>query len=97
MKKLGFYVLLVIIGGIIGASALYFLMPNQTPTLTEEEVKVTIQGIRYIKSNNPTLAPPVLEIELLNDAPEKNLDGTVGIYQSDKQWTSEVMELYRIW
>jgi hypothetical protein len=36
----------------------------------------------------------VLEVELLNDAPEKNLDGTVGIHQGDKEWTSEVTWYY---
>lgn len=85
MKKIGVYILLVVIGGIIGASALYFLMPNQTPTVTEQEVAVTIQGIKYVESNHS-----VLEIELLNDAPERDLDGTVGIHQGDKEWTSEV-------
>jgi len=89
MKNIGVYVLLVVIGAAIGASALYFLMPNETPILTEQEVKVTIQGIKY---ENYTF--PVFGLELLNDAPEKNLEGTVGIYQDNKQWTSEVTWYY---
>lgn len=89
MNKIGVYILLIVIGGVVGASALYFLMPNQTPTVIEPEVKVTIQGMKYVESDYP-----VLEVELLNDAPEKNLDGTVGIYQGDKEWTSEVTWYY---
>ena len=85
---MGVYVLLVVIGVIIGASALYFVIPNQTPSVAEQ-VKVTIQRIEYVESDYP-----VLEIELLNDVPEKNLDGIVGIYQGDKQWTSEVTWYY---
>jgi hypothetical protein len=89
MNKIGIYILLIVVGGVVGASALYFIMPNQTPSVTEPEVKVTIQGIEYVKSDYP-----VLEVELLNDATEKNLDGTVDIYQGDKHWTSEVTWYY---
>jgi hypothetical protein len=36
----------------------------------------------------------VLRIELLNDVPEKNLEGIVTVYQAEKQWTSEVTWYY---
>ena len=89
MNRIGVYILLVVLGGAIGASGLYFFMASQSPVVTEPQVKVTIQGIAYVDTDYP-----VLEIELLNDAPERNLDGTVGIIQGDKQWTSEVTWYY---
>lgn len=82
MHKVAGYILLLVIGAAIGLSiGLYFSL-DQTLN-PEEEVKVFIQGLKYTPSDNS-----VLEINLLNNVPEKNLEGTVAVYQDEKQWTS---------
>lgn len=88
MQKVGVYILLLVIGAIIGLSIGIFVLMNQTPSMGEQ-VKVTIQGIEYIVSEHS-----VLEIELLNNVPEKNLEGNVTIYQAEKKWTGEVTWYY---
>jgi len=83
MQKIGVYIILLVIGTVIGASIMYYVPINQTPS-TREQVKVTIQGIDYKVSDS------VLEIELLNDVPEKNLEGKVIVSQDENQWTCDV-------
>ena len=90
MNKIAVYILLVVIGGAIGASALYFFSANQpTPIITEQDVAVTIQGITYENTEYP-----VLKIDLLNDAPQKDLDGTLRIIQGKNEWSSEATWTY---
>jgi len=88
MQKVGVYLILLVIGALIGASVTTYVTMNQNPSIIEQ-VKVTIQGIEYTASDHS-----VLEIELLNDVPEKNLEGNVTVYQAEKQWTSEVTWYY---
>jgi hypothetical protein len=87
MQKVGFYLTLLVVGALIGASIVGYIAINQNPSI-EEQVKVTIQGIQYETSDS------VLKIELLNDAPEKNLEGKVFVSQDENQWTSEVTWYY---
>jgi hypothetical protein len=87
MQKIGVYLTLLVIGAMIGASVVTFVTMNQNPSV-EEQVKVTIQGMEYQSSGS------VLKIELLNDAPEKNLEGNVVVFQDGNQWTSEVTWYY---
>ena len=88
MQNVGVGIVLLVIGAIIGLSVGMYVSMNQTPSM-EEQVKVTIQGIEYTTSDHS-----VLEIELLNNVPEKNLEGNVTVYQDEKQWTSEVPWYY---
>jgi len=88
MQKVGVYILILLIGAIIGISIGIYVSMNQTPSMGEQ-VKVTIQGIEYTASGHS-----ILEIELLNNVPEKNLEGSVTVYQDEKQWTSEVAWYY---
>ncbi len=88
MQKVAEYLLVLVIGAIIGLSVGIYVSMNQTPSLGEQ-VRVTIQGIEYTTSDHS-----VLEIKLLNDVPEKNLEGNVTVYQAEKQWTSEVAWYY---
>ena len=88
MQKVGVYLILLVIGALIGASVTTYVTMNQNPSIIEQ-VKVTIQGIEYTASDHS-----VLEIELLNDVPEKNLEGNVTVYQAEKQWTGEVTWYY---
>jgi len=88
MQKVGVYIILLVIGAIIGVSIVSFIPMDQNPRITEQ-VTVTIQGIEYTASDHS-----VLEIELLNDVPEKNLEGNVTVHQAEKQWTSEVTWYY---
>jgi len=88
MQKVGIYLIFLVIGAIIGASIVTYVTMNQNPNITEQ-VKVTIQGIEYTVTDHS-----VLEIELLNDVPEKNLEGNVTVYQDEKQWTSDVTWYY---
>jgi P pilus assembly chaperone PapD len=87
MQKVGVYLTLLVAGALIGASIVGYITINQNPSI-EEQVKVTIQGIQYETSDS------VLKIELLNDAPEKNLEGKVLVSQDENQWTSEVTWYY---
>jgi len=87
MQNVGVYLTLLVIGALIGASVVTFVTMNQNPSV-EEQVKVTILGIEYETSGS------VLKIELLNDAPEKNLEGNVAVFQDGNQWTSEVTWYY---
>ena len=87
MQKVGVYLTLLVAGALIGASIVGYITINQNPSI-EEQVKVTILGIEYETSDS------VLKIELLNDAPEKNLEGNVVVFQDGNQWTSEVTWYY---
>ena len=87
MPKVGVYILLLI-GAVISASIIGYVTMNQNLSM-REQVKVTIQGIEYRVSDHS-----VLKIELLNDVPEKNLEGKVTIYQDEKQWISDVTWYY---
>ena len=87
MRKVVSVYILIVIGAIIGASVVTYVTMNQNPSI--EQVKVTIQGIEYKVSDHS-----VLEIELLNDVPEKNLEGKVVVTQAEKQWTSDVTWQY---
>ncbi len=66
-KIVGVALILLVAGAIIGASALTYVIMNQNLSI-EEQVKVTIQGINY------EILDSVLNVELLNDATEKNLE-----------------------
>jgi len=88
MQKVGEYLLFLVIGAIIGVSISIYISNNQTPSM-REQLKVTIQGIEYTVSDHSAL-----EIVLLNNVPEKNLEGNVTVYQDEKQWTSEVTWYY---
>lgn len=87
MQKAVMYVFVLVIGVAIGIPVGVFVLSQQTPSM-EEQVKVTILGIEYETSDS------VLKIELLNDVPEKNLEGNVVVFQDEKQWTSEVTWYY---
>jgi len=87
MQKVGVYLILLVVGAIIGASIVTYVTMNKNSSLTEK-VKVTIQGIEY------NVTDSVLAIELLNDAPEKNLEGKVTVSQDEKEWTSDVNWYY---
>ena len=87
MQKIGVYLILVVTGALIGASIVSYVTITQNPARTEQ-IKVTIQGIDYRVSDS------VLEIALLNDAPEKNLEGKVIVSQAENQWTSDVNWYY---
>ena len=87
MQKVGVYLILLVVGAIIGASIVTYVTMNKNSSLTEK-VKVTIQGIEY------NVTDSVLAIELLNDAPEKNLVGKVTVSQDEKEWTSDVNWYY---
>ena len=87
MQKVGTYIILLVIGATIGASIMGYITTNQKPT-TKEQVKVTIQRIDY------NVTDFVLEIELLNDVPEKNLEGKVIVSQAENQWTIDVTWQY---
>ncbi|UCH37127.1 MAG: hypothetical protein JSV76_05405 [Candidatus Bathyarchaeota archaeon] len=88
MQKLGIYLIILVIGSIIGASSLAFVILNQDSSISEQ-VKVTIQGIEYETSDYS-----VLKIELLNDVPERNLDGMLIVSQGEKQWIAGVTWYY---
>ena len=88
MQQVGRYIIVLVIGAIIGLSMSIFVSMNQTPSMGEQ-VKVTIQGIDYSISEHS-----LLEIRLENNVPEKNLEGNVTVYQDEKQWTSEVTWYY---
>ena len=88
MQKIGAYIIVLVIGAIIGLSMGIYVLTNQTQSMGEQ-VKITIQGIGYTTSEHS-----VLEIELVNNVPEKNLEGNVAVYQDEKQWTSEVTWYY---
>ena len=88
MQKIVTYIILVIVGVSIGAAGIGYFALNQSPALNEE-VKVTIQDIEYVESDYP-----VMEISLLNDAPEKNLEGSVIITQANNEWTNQVTWYY---
>jgi len=88
MRKVVSVYILIVIGAIIGASVVTYVTMNQNPSI-EEQVKVTIQGISYKVSDHS-----VLKIELLNDVPEKNLEGKVIVSQDENQWTSDVNWYY---
>ena len=64
-QRVSEYIFVLVIGAIIGLSIGIWM--NPTPSIGEQ-VKVTIRGIEYTASDS------VLEIELLNDVPEKNLE-----------------------
>jgi len=87
MQKIGVYLILLVVGAIIGASIVTYVTMNKNSSITEK-VKVTIQGIEY------NVTDSVLAIELLNDAPEKNLEGKVTVSQDEKEWTSDVNWYY---
>ena len=87
MQKIGVYLTLLVAGALIGASIMSFVTMNHNSTITEQ-VKVTIQGIDYTSEDS------VLEIELLNNVPEKNLGGTIIVFQHEKQWTGNVNWAY---
>ena len=88
MQKFGTYIILVVVGALIGAVGIGYFSLNQNLALSEE-VKVTIQDIEYVGSDYQ-----VLEIDLLNDAPEKNLEGSIVICQANKEWTNQVSWYY---
>ena len=83
MQKIGVYLILLVTGALIGVSFVSYFTLNQNSTITEQ-VKVTIQGIDYTSEDS------VLKIELLNNVPEKNLDGTIIISQDGNQWKNDV-------
>ncbi len=86
MPNLGNYLVLLVIGVLIGASIVGYVIttnPNATP-----EVKVTIQRIEYEASDS------LLRFELLNNVPERNLEGKVVVFQDGNQWMGEVNWYY---
>jgi hypothetical protein len=84
MQKIGVGIVLLVIGMIIGLSMGIYISMYQTPSI-EDPIKVTIQGIEYTVSVHS-----ILKIDLLNNVPEKNLEGNIIVFQNQKQWTSEV-------
>jgi hypothetical protein len=84
MQKLGMGIVILVIGVIIGLSAGIYISMYQTPSI-EEPIKVTIQRIEYTTSDHS-----ILKIDLLNNVPEKNLDGWITVTQNQKQWTNKV-------
>ena len=87
MQKVGVYLILLVVGALVGASVVTYVTMNKNSSITEQ-VKVIIQGIEY------NVTDSVLAIELLNDAPEKNLEGKVTVSQDEKEWTSDVNWYY---
>ena len=87
MQKIGAYLILLVTGALIGVSFVSYFTLNPNSSLLEQ-VKVTIQGIDYTSDDS------VLEIELLNDVPEKNLEGIIIVSQHEKQWTGNVNWAY---
>ena len=87
MQNIGVYLVLLVIGALIGASVMSYVTINRNTTITEQ-VKVTIQGIDYNRVDS------VMKIEIFNNVPEKNLQGNVIVSQAEKQWTSEVNWFY---
>ena len=81
MQRIGDYLVLLVIGALVGASAMAFLTVSSN---NEEEVKVAVHGITY------RLSDSVLEFELLNDIPERYLDGQLIVLQDEKEWSSDV-------
>jgi hypothetical protein len=88
MQNAGAYLVILVIGALIGASLVGYVTTINQKQAAAEQVKVTIQGISYRALDS------VLEIELLNDSPEKNLEGKVIICQDENQWSSEVQWYY---
>ena len=87
MQKIGVYLILLVTGAVIGVSFVSYFTLNQNSIITEQ-VKVTIRGIDYTSEDS------VLEIELLNNVPEKNLQGKIIVSQDEKQWTGNVNWAY---
>jgi hypothetical protein len=86
MSNVGNYLVLLVIGALIGASIVgYVTTLNQNAT---PEVKVTIQRIEYEASDS------LLRFELLNDVPERNLEGKVIVSQDGNQWVGKVNWYY---
>jgi len=83
MQKIGAYIIILVIGAIIGASSIAYVLLIENPA-PNEQVKVTIQGITYEVTDS------ILAIELLNNVPEKNLYGIVVVSQDKNQWTGYV-------
>ena len=88
MQKIGVGIVLLVIGAIIGLSVGMYVSMNQTPNI-EEPIKVIIQRMEYTTSVHS-----ILKIDLLNNVPEKNLEGFIIVIQNEKQWTSEVTWYY---
>jgi hypothetical protein len=88
MQNAGAYLVILVIGALIGASLVGYVTTINQKQAAAEQVKVTIQGISYRALDS------VLEIELLNDAPEKNLEGKLVICQDENQWSSDVKWYY---
>jgi hypothetical protein len=88
MQEFGVGIVLLVIGAIIGLSVGMYVSMNQTPDI-EEPIKVIIQGMEYTTSVHS-----ILKIDLLNNVPEKNLEGFIIVIQNEKQWTSEVTWYY---
>ena len=84
MQNAGAYLVVLVIGALIGASLVGYVTTINQKKAEAEQVKVTIQEIVYIASDS------VLEIELLNDAPERNLEGTLVICQDENRWSGNV-------
>jgi hypothetical protein len=76
MQEIGVGIVLLVIGAIIGLSVGMYVSMNQTPNI-EEPIKVTIQGIEYTPSVHP-----ILKIDILNNVPEKNLEGFIIVIQN---------------
>jgi hypothetical protein len=83
MQRVGIYILILVIGALIGASSVTFVALNNNQ-LMYDQVEVTIQEITYKESEN------ILEITVLNDALEKNLQGQITLAQNENQWSSPV-------
>jgi archaellum component FlaF (FlaF/FlaG flagellin family) len=86
MSNLGNSLVLLVVGALIGASIVGYvttLNPNAAP-----EVKVTIERIEYEASDS------LLRFELLNDVPERSLEGKVVVFQDGNQWVGEVNWYY---
>ena len=84
MHKAFGYILLLVIGLVVGVSVGTIVLMPQTPN-REEQVKVTIQEISCTFSEHT-----VLEIKLENNVPERMLKGNFTVLQDGKYWTSEV-------
>ena len=84
MQDVSEYLLILVIGAIIGISVSIFALGYQAPD-RREQMELIIHGINYVPEYS------TLEIELLNNVPWIILEGNVTVYQGESWWTSEVL------
>jgi hypothetical protein len=85
MQKIGFYLVILVVGAMIGVSLSVFLTSDGG---FRDQAKVTIHGIEYISVGS------VLRFELANDVPERNLDGVFRVSQGSNVWSGSVLWQY---